>query len=189
MTVFAMLHSYVNEYATSRTYAYNNAIHLFTRTKPFNIVLSNPHASFLMSRSFTDADVNGEKNKDLTELVARVERAKETTHKHLQKPNMRYKKDFKKLIRLANRHIQPGQSSVFRICNAKVQARICRRHIRARSKFGVKCLYAIGARDFWPRKIQNFGARGMDADDHPKHKCIRTNTFIYVQVLDVHGKY
>ena len=39
---------------------------------------------------------------------------------------------------------------------------------------------------FWPRKIQNFGAPGMNAG---VHKRIRTNTFIYIQVLDVHGKY
>ena len=40
---------------------------------------------------------------------------------------------------------------------------------------------------FWPRKIQNFGAPGMNASVRPKHERIRTNTFTYVQVLDVHG--
>ena len=42
---------------------------------------------------------------------------------------------------------------------------------------------------FWPRKIQNFGAPSMNAGVRPKHERIRTNTFTYVQVLDVHGKY
>ena len=42
---------------------------------------------------------------------------------------------------------------------------------------------------FWPRKIVNFSAPGMNAGVRPKHERIRTNTFTYVQVLDVHGKY
>ena len=115
-TVLAMLRSYVNEhqsdwdeYATALTYAYNNAIHRSTGTTPFNLVLSNPPASFLMHRSLTDADVITDKTKDRADFVARLEEAVASARERLRKTQMRYKKDFDKRIRIANRHIQPGQ--------------------------------------------------------------------------------
>ena len=94
--------------------------------------------------------------------------------------------------------------SMFRICNANVQGLdVQEAHIRARSKserapmktfMYVQNLELCACTPlvpgiFWPRKIQNFGAPGMNAGVRPKHERIRTNTFTYVQVLDVHGKY
>ena len=95
-------------------------------------------------------------------------------------------------------------SSVFRICDANVQGLdVQEAHIRARSKserapmktfmyvqnLELRACTPLVPGIFWPRKIQNFGAPGMNAGVRPKHERIRTNTFTYVQVLDVHGKY
>ena len=94
--------------------------------------------------------------------------------------------------------------SVFRICDANVQGLdVQEAHIRARSKserapmktfmyvqnLELRACTPLVPGIFWPRKIQNFGAPGMNAGVRPKHERIRTNTFTYVQVLDVHGKY
>ena len=95
-------------------------------------------------------------------------------------------------------------ASVFRICDANVQGLdVQEAHIRARSKserapmktfmyvqnLELRACTPLVPGIFWPRKIQNFGAPGMNAGVRPKHERIRTNTFTYVQVLDVHGKY
>ena len=97
-----------------------------------------------------------------------------------------------------------GSTSVFRICDTNVQGLdVQEAHIRARSKserapmktfmyvqnLELRACTPLVPGIFWPRKIQNFGAPGMNAGVRPKHERIRTNTFIYVQVLDVHGKY
>ena len=91
-----------------------------------------------------------------------------------------------------------------RICDANVQGLdVQEAHIRARSKserapmktfmyvqnLELRACTPLVPGIFWPRKIQNFGAPGMNAGVRPKHERIRTNTFTYVQVLDVHGKY
>ena len=96
------------------------------------------------------------------------------------------------------------RTSVFRICDANVQGLdVQEAHIRARSKserapmktfmyvqnLELRACTPLVPGIFWPRKIQNFGAPGMNAGVRPKHERIRTNTFTYVQVLDVHGKY
>ena len=95
-------------------------------------------------------------------------------------------------------------ASVFRICEANVQGLdVQEAHIRARSKserapmktfmyvqnLELRACTPLVPGIFWRRKIQNFGAPGMNAGVRPKHERIRTNTFTYVQVLDVHGKY
>ena len=95
-------------------------------------------------------------------------------------------------------------TSVFRICEANVQGLDVQEvHIRARSKserapmktfmyvqnLELRACTPLVPGIFWPRKIQNFGAPGMNAGVRSKHERIRTNTFTYDQVLDVHGKY
>ena len=97
-----------------------------------------------------------------------------------------------------------GRSSVFRICAANVQGLdVQEAHIRARSKserapmktfiyvqnLELRACTPLVPGIFWPRKIQNFDAPGLNAGVHPKVERIRTNTFTYVQVLDVHRKY
>ena len=93
---------------------------------------------------------------------------------------------------------------MFRICDANVQGLdVQEAHIRARAKserapmkpfmhvqnLELSACTTLVLGIFWPRKIQNLGAPGMNAGVRPKHERIRTNTFTYVQVLDVHGKY
>ena len=97
-----------------------------------------------------------------------------------------------------------ARASVFRICDANVQGLdVQEAHIRARSKserapmktfmyvqnLELRACTPLVPGIFWPRKIQNFGAPGMNPGVRPKHERIRTNTFTYVQLLDVHGKY
>ena len=88
---------------------------------------------------------------------------------------------------------------MFRICNANVQRLdVQEAHIRARAplktfmhvqNLELSACTPLVLGIFWPRKIQKFGAPGMNASVRPKHERIRTNTFTYVQVLDVHRKY
>ena len=115
-TVLAMLRSYVNEhqtdwdeYATALTYAYNNSIHRTTGTTPFNLVLSNPPASFLMHQSVTDSDATKTKRQAREDFVSRLENAVATARVRLRKTQLRYKRDFDRRVRIANQHIRPGQ--------------------------------------------------------------------------------
>ena len=93
---------------------------------------------------------------------------------------------------------------MFRICGANVHCLdVQEAHIRARSKserapmktfihvknWELSACTPFVPGIFYPRKIQNFGAPGINAGVRPKDERIRTNTFTYVQVLDVQGKY
>ena len=115
-TILAMLRNYVSdhqddwdEYATALTYAYNNSVHRGTGTTPFNLVLSNPPPSFAMSRYATETETTGNARPNRAAMVQRLEAAVRKARKRLYEAQCRYKRDFDKSVRRANRHIRPGQ--------------------------------------------------------------------------------
>ena len=114
-TVLAMLRCYVGEhqddwdhYAPMLTYAYNNSVHRATGTTPFQLVLSNPPPSLIVHRSVTEANI-GKTRRGRTEIVERLETAVCNARKRLTKAQERYKRDFDRNVRRANRYIKPGQ--------------------------------------------------------------------------------
>ena len=114
-TVLAMLRCYVGEhqddwdlYAPMLTYAYNNSVHRATGTTPFQLVLSNPPPSLIVHRSVTEANI-GKTRRGRAEMVERLETAVCNARRRLTKAQERYKRDFDRNVRRANRHIKPGQ--------------------------------------------------------------------------------
>ena len=114
-TILAMLLNYVNEHqddwdqhVTPLTYAYNTSVHRTTGTTPFALVLSNPPASFTLHHDLgeTQPKLVG---KARDEYVRRLERAILSARSRLRKTQLRYKRDLDRRIRVANRHITPGQ--------------------------------------------------------------------------------
>lgn len=114
-TIMAILRNYVSEhqndwdeYATSLTYAYNTAIYRSTGTTPFNLVLSNPPASFSLHHSVSEPSKAVDKRELRDEYVSLLERAVRFARSLLRKTQLRYKLDLDKRIRVANRHIRAG---------------------------------------------------------------------------------
>ena len=113
-TILAMLRNYVNEhqndldeFATVLTYAYNNHVHRSTGTIPFDLVLSRPLPAFsLYHNSLGNRKPTGEQRDHYVEqLDAKLAKA----YDRLIKTQRRYKRDFDKRVRTANRDIRPGE--------------------------------------------------------------------------------
>ena len=113
-TILAMLRNYVNEhqndwdeFATVLTYAYNNHVHRSTGTTPFDLVLSRPPPAFsLYHNSRGNRKPTGEQREHYVEqLDATLAKA----YDRLIKTQRRYKRDFDKRVRTANRNIRPGE--------------------------------------------------------------------------------
>ena len=105
-----MLRNYVNEhqsvweeYTSTLTYAYNNHVHRSTGTTPFDLVLSRPPQAFSLyhkSRGIRKA-TDEQREHYFEQLEATIAKA----YDRLLKTQRRYKRDFDKRVRTANRNI------------------------------------------------------------------------------------
>ena len=113
-TILAMLRNYVSEhqsdweeYASALTYAYHNHVHRSTSTTPFDLMLSRPPPAFSLyhnSRGVRKA-TDEQREHDIEKLDAMIEKA----YDRLLKTQRRYKRDFDKPVRTANRNIRAGE--------------------------------------------------------------------------------
>ena len=109
-----MLRNCVNEhqndwdkFATVLTYAYNNHVHRSTGTTPFDLVLSRPPPAFsLYQNSRGNRKPTGEQREH---FVEQLDRTLAKAYDRLIKTQRRYKRDFDKRVRTANRNIRPGE--------------------------------------------------------------------------------
>ena len=115
-TILAMLRNYVNEhqddwdtYVTALTYAYNTSVHRSTGTTPFDLVLSHPPPPFTIHQDIGNPKYKADSRKSREDLVRRMEQAILSARRRLRKTQLKYKADFDKRIRVANRHIEAGQ--------------------------------------------------------------------------------
>ena len=112
-TVLAMLRNYVNEhhddwdrYISGVTYAYNCTVHRTTKTTPFELVLSRPPPTFTMNHdAHTPRRTSAATKQD---FVRRLEDSIVKANASLAKTQARYKRDFDKRVRRANRRLSPG---------------------------------------------------------------------------------
>ena len=112
-TILAMLRNYVNEhqndwdeFASVLTYAYNNHVHRSTGTTPFDLVLSRPPPALSLYHNERGVRKPSEEQRD--HYIEQLEATLQKAYDHLLKTQQRYKRDFDKRVRSANRNIRPG---------------------------------------------------------------------------------
>ena len=108
-----MLRNYVNEhqndwdeFASVLTYVYNNHIHRSTGTTPFDLVFSRPPPDFSLSHNERGVRKPSEEQRE--HCIEQLEATLQKVYDRLLKTQQRYKRDFDKRVRSANRNIRPG---------------------------------------------------------------------------------
>ena len=108
-----MLRNYVNEhhddwdrYISGVTYAYNCTVHRTTKTTPFDLVLSRPPPTFTLEHGPSPTRRPSAATK--ADFVRRVEESIAKARAGLAKTQARYKRDFDKRVRRANRGLHTG---------------------------------------------------------------------------------